>query len=220
MLQCNVVSHLIGWAPIQYIFLHHRAFSHPSALAKEQLFTTTNSKQIYKSKQTIFVRVNTYQMGWAMEVWLSRYLVLLSNDSKRLPHLHNLTHYIINSCVKHLPFQPFRAEFIVEKNRYITYPFLTLSAGNWDNYNDVTMGVMASQITNVSIVYLSVSSADQRKHQMSASLAFVRGIHRSPVNSPHKGPVTRKMFPFDDVITRSHAGQCCGCWCTGDARIR
>ena len=31
-------------------------------------------------------------------------------------------------------------------------------------------------------------------------MAFVRGIHRWPVNSPHKGPVTRKMFPFDDVI--------------------
>ena len=43
-------------------------------------------------------------------------------------------------------------------------------------------------------------SADQRKHQSSASLAFVRGIHRSPVNSPHKWPVTRKMFPCDDVI--------------------
>ena len=42
--------------------------------------------------------------------------------------------------------------------------------------------------------------ADQRKHQSSASLAFVRGIHRSPVNSPYKGPVTRKMFPFDDII--------------------
>ena len=42
--------------------------------------------------------------------------------------------------------------------------------------------------------------ADQRKHQSPASLAFVMGIHRSPVNSPHKGPVTRKMFPFDDVI--------------------
>ena len=40
----------------------------------------------------------------------------------------------------------------------------------------------------------------QRKHQSSASLAFVRGIHRWPVDSPHKGPVTRKMFPFDDVI--------------------
>ena len=44
------------------------------------------------------------------------------------------------------------------------------------------------------------SSADQRKHQSSASLAFVRGIHRWPVNSPHKGAVTRKMFPFDYVI--------------------
>ena len=44
------------------------------------------------------------------------------------------------------------------------------------------------------------SGADQRKHQSSASLAFVQGIHRGPVNSPHKGPVTRKMLPFDDVI--------------------
>ena len=44
------------------------------------------------------------------------------------------------------------------------------------------------------------SGADQRKHQSSTSLAFVRGIHRWPVNSPHKWPVARKMFPFDDVI--------------------
>ena len=42
--------------------------------------------------------------------------------------------------------------------------------------------------------------ADQRKHESSASLAFVRGIHRRPVNSPHKGTVTRNMFLFDDVI--------------------
>ena len=49
------------------------------------------------------------------------------------------------------------------------------------------------------------SGVDQRKHQSSASLAFVRGIHRRPVNSPHKGPVTRKMFPFDDVITSPEA---------------
>ena len=32
------------------------------------------------------------------------------------------------------------------------------------------------------------------------SLAFVRGIHRGPMNSPHKWSVTRQMFPFDDVI--------------------
>ena len=69
------------------------------------------------------------------------------------------------------------------------------------HYSDVTMSVMASQITCVSIVYLTVcSGADQRKHQSSASLAFVREINRWPVNSPHKGPVTQKMFPFDDVI--------------------
>ena len=63
------------------------------------------------------------------------------------------------------------------------------------------MDEIASQITSLTIVYSTVySDEDQRKHQSSASLAFVRGIHRGPVNSPHKWPVTRKMFPFDDVI--------------------
>ena len=69
------------------------------------------------------------------------------------------------------------------------------------HYNDVIMGTMAYQITSLTIVYSTVySGADQGKHQSSASLAFVRGIHRWLVNSPHKGPVTWKMFPFDDVI--------------------
>ena len=67
--------------------------------------------------------------------------------------------------------------------------------------NDVIMSAMVSQITSPTIVCSTVySGADPRKHQSSASLAFVRGIHRWPVNSPHKWPVTRKMFPFDDVI--------------------
>ena len=65
------------------------------------------------------------------------------------------------------------------------------------HYIDVIMGTIASQITSLTIVYSTVySDADQRKYQSSASLAFVRGIHRRPVNSPHKWPVTRKMFPF------------------------
>ena len=78
-------------------------------------------------------------------------------------------------------------------------------------WNDVTMGVSITmtsqwawwqfQITSLTIVYSTFySGADQRKHQSSPSLAFVRGIHGWPVNSPHKGPVMRKMFPFDDVI--------------------
>ena len=63
------------------------------------------------------------------------------------------------------------------------------------------MSAMASQITRLTIVYSTVyTGADQRKYQSSASLAFVKGINRGPVNSPHKGPITRKRFPFDDVI--------------------
>ena len=60
------------------------------------------------------------------------------------------------------------------------------------------MGTMASQI---SIVYPTVySRVDQQKHESSKSLAFVREIRRWPVNSSHKWPVTRKMFPFEDIM--------------------
>ena len=66
------------------------------------------------------------------------------------------------------------------------------------------MGTIASQITSLTIVYWTVySDADQRKHQSSASLAFVWGIHRGPVDSPHKWPSNAEMFPFDDVIMAS-----------------
>ena len=65
------------------------------------------------------------------------------------------------------------------------------------------MGTIASQITSLVIVYLTVyPEADQRKNQSSALLAFVRGNHRGPVDFPHNWPVTRKMFPFDDVIMK------------------
>ena len=70
-----------------------------------------------------------------------------------------------------------------------------------NHYGDVIMGAIASQITSLTIVYSTVyPDADQRKHQSSASLAFVWGIHRGLVNSPHKWPVTWKMFPFHDVF--------------------
>ena len=73
------------------------------------------------------------------------------------------------------------------------------------HYCDVIMGTVTSQITRLTIVYSNVySDADQRKHQSSASLVFVRGFHRGPVKSPPKWPVTRKTFPFDDVIIDMH----------------
>ena len=68
---------------------------------------------------------------------------------------------------------------------------------------DVIMGAMTSQFTGVSIVFPVVcSGADQRKHQRSASLAFVWGIQRWRLVSRHKGPVMRKMFPFNDIIMK------------------
>ena len=79
-------------------------------------------------------------------------------------------------------------------------PYQNIEA-SFEHYSDVIMSAMASQITSLMIVYSAVySEADQRRHQSSTSLAFVWGIHRSPVNSLHKGPLMRKMFPFDDVI--------------------
>ena len=69
------------------------------------------------------------------------------------------------------------------------------------HYNDVIISAMTSQINSLTTVYSAVySGPDERKNQSSASLAFEREIHRWPVNSPHKWPVTREMFPFDDVI--------------------
>ena len=65
------------------------------------------------------------------------------------------------------------------------------------------MSAMTSQITRVSIIFSTVcSGTDQRKYQSYKPLAFVREIHRWREFYPKRGPVTRKMFPFDDVITR------------------
>ena len=95
----------------------------------------------------------------------------------------------------------------VEKGSAIYPPELYVwkcSPSNWSvvaHYSDVTTSAMASQITGVSIVCSTVCfGVDQRKYQSSTSLAFVRGIHRWLMDSPHKGQVTRKMFPFDNVI--------------------
>ena len=99
-----------------------------------------------------------------------------------------------------------RVTGLCEENSPVTGEFPAQRASNVEeflsyHYNDVVMTTIASQITSLTVVYSTVySDADQTKHQSSASLAFVWWIHRGPVNSPHKWPVTRKMFPFDDVI--------------------
>ena len=90
------------------------------------------------------------------------------------------------------------------KLQLLDFPVQQTSPLQWrDNERD------ASQITSISNVSSTLCScADQRKHQSSASLAVVRGIHRWPVDSPHKGPITLKLFPFDDVIMYTNKKQC------------
>ena len=92
----------------------------------------------------------------------------------------------------------------------ISFTIISVHSAHSENihYNEVIMSAMASLITSLTSVYSTVHpGADQRKHQSPASLAFAQGIHRRPVNSPHKWPVTRKMFPFGDVIMVYHVWQ-------------
>ena len=90
---------------------------------------------------------------------------------------------------------------LLNKGPVMQKVFQAMSQRHVSHYGDVTMGMIASQITSLAIVFSTVYlDTDQRKHQSFASLAFVWGIHREPVNSPHKWSVTRKMFPFHDVI--------------------
>ena len=103
--------------------------------------------------------------------------------------------YLVMCCdyifiaIHDFPFQLYNDEFSFYTSRGILV------------YITVIISAMASQITCVPIIYLTIySGANQRKHQSSASLAFVGENDRWPANSPHKGPVTRKMFLFDDVI--------------------
>ena len=95
-------------------------------------------------------------------------------------------------------YQACSLKFHLSSDVYLYSYCLSTIVWTHSHYCDVIMGAMASQITSLMIVYSTVhSGAYQRKRHSSASLAFVWGIHRWPVN---KWPVTRKMFPFVDVI--------------------
>ena len=110
--------------------------------------------------------------------------------------MHNMDLFLINHIISKDRFSSFTK---VNHCLYCTISTQIMLAVK--HYNDIIMSAVASQVISFTIVYSIVDSdVDQRKHQSSESLAFVRGIHRGPVKSPHKCPVTRKMFPFDDVI--------------------
>ena len=99
----------------------------------------------------------------------------------------------IYKCEAENPYR--RGSYFGSPTRLIVKPSKAANCSDVTHCNDVIMSAIASQITSLTIVYSTVySGTDQRKHQSSASLAIVRGIHRWPMNSPHIGPVTRKIF--------------------------
>ena len=123
-----------------------------------------------------------YNISFMIHIILKKYIAVLSNLFTRI---HNVENHIMTLDV----FQ--------NLSWYSNYDISNF----WTHYSDVIMGESVSQIPSLAIVYSTVySDADQRIYQSTASLAFVRGIHRWPVNYPHKGPVKRTMFPFDDVL--------------------
>ena len=133
-----------------------------------------------------------------LQLYISFSIWITNNNSRKLGVQCHVFYqgYLYNSCICQ------SLIFISKDSGVGVSSMITIT--NWIksfSYDDVIMGAMASQITSLTIVYSTVySGADQRKHQSSTSLAFVWGIHRGQVNSPHKWPVTRKMFPIDDVI--------------------
>ena len=94
-------------------------------------------------------------------------------------------------------------EMFLLQNKFPIFKKIKPALTKCSHYIDVIMITMASRITRLTVGYSIIySGVDQRKHQCSASLAFVWGIPRGPMNSLHKWPVTQKMLSLDDVIMR------------------
>ena len=132
-------------------------------------------------------------------------LNLLYFSMRRWKRIIRISWYIQDSQMKHFGFVWFSMLYM---------KLLTA------HHNDVIMRTMASQITSPTIFYLALYPGSyQRTFHSSASLAFVQGIHRRPLNSPHKRPTMRKMFPLDDVIMRNMHTVCCGSLCLNTSRF-
>ena len=175
--------------------------------------TTTYRLLSYKFcvKKLWLVLINTAMSNYTFLLWIvSRHHSQPHVISCQCSYLHNyscLPSHDDSVAVDNIPI----INFVRWKCLMMTERFLLTSAP-WkvlthcgveyhNHYTGVIMGAMASQITSLTSVYSTVySGADQRKYQRSTPLAFVQGIHQWLVNSPHKRPVTGKMFPFDDII--------------------
>ena len=175
---------------IYWIIMNH---NHDESLQNKICYTYT------ESPWNIIITYYNHIESWPILLWLIVCIIeALSNVIHFMP-LKQFTGHKYMNMVSFLKWP------VPVKSRHPNTEFQHI-VKLWINYSDLIMSVMASQITGISIDCSTVcSGADRRKLQSSASLDFVRGIHRSgihrwPVDSPHKGLVMRKMFPFDDII--------------------
>ena len=173
----------------------------------------------YKSPDLTFIKVKPIVTEWrriASEILAIIGSTVLMMTTLMVIFIDTTTIMIITNSRKiEWLFNDNTSQNWVQLNPVETLLSITQYCTNFSYCSDVIMNTMASQITGVSIVCSIVcSDADQRKYQSSVPLDFVRGSHRWPMHSPNKGPVTRKIFPFDDVIMetkdiwrRSHSEQ-------------
>ena len=185
---------------------------------------------MYQNDVYVYIYIYIVLMHFLFYIWIQHVRHGFSKDPKQTFHTNNneniKAHYIYIYIYIYTYIYNIYHICVYLSDKYLTIPDVEISGGTHvvllpksnnrrkpsavrhldkhdltTHYNDVRMGTMAYQITSLTIVSpTGYSEADQRKHQSSGLLAFVRAIHRWPVNSPHKGPVTRKTFPFDDVI--------------------
>ena len=159
------------------------------------------------------------------ECWQMRHMSTHTKDEDTMNH--QKTPCTLNEMYWHLTFVLVQNEVWYEK--FTMKPVLVnnvwVIGANWPRTLQWRPRATASQITSLRIVHSTVYSRRRsKKHQNSASVAFVGGIHLWPVNSLHKGSVTRKMFPFDNVIMNIGAvplliaWMCSGCWWTAFPR--
>ena len=146
--------------------------------------------------RAVIIRSNIYDIYiyWTQYCIEHEPNMVETHKKDTITHPHGCLLYFGHVDPHYKKVRKFRPWF--DTHQHLTWRMLVL----W-HYDDVIMGAMASQITSLAIVFSTIySGTDQRKHQSSASLAFVREIHQGPVNSLHNWPVTRKTLPFDDVI--------------------
>ena len=164
---------------------------------KEYLYTTSYVYRTWKFRKLESINNNLYRMIRIKPIKISIFMI---------KSMFEFLQFWINIITGYL-YEKAKMAVIIQNNYFFIpkihkhFFFILQAFERCLHYSDIIMNTEAFQITSVMIVYSIVcSGTDLRKYQSSTLLAFVSGIHRWPVNSPHKGLIMQKMFPFDDVI--------------------